>query len=92
MLELLLIYSSLINCLKQVNSNKPLVVLTQPESVMNNSKKLEQFLATRIERKLNELEIQSLINSKLYFVIIEKLKELFVRINTRITYLNQLKT
>eukprot|EP00826_Nyctotherus_ovalis_P003593 TRINITY_DN10736_c0_g5_i2.p1 TRINITY_DN10736_c0_g5~~TRINITY_DN10736_c0_g5_i2.p1 ORF type:complete len:199 (+),score=60.10 TRINITY_DN10736_c0_g5_i2:77-673(+) len=59
------------------------VVLSQPESVMNNSKKLEQFLAARIERKLNELEIQSLIN--------KKLKEIFERMEARISYLNQLK-
>jgi len=52
--------------------------------VMNNSKKLEQFLMGRIERKMNESNLESEVEGRM--------KEIFNKLEARIEYLRQLQT
>ena len=40
-------------------------ILNQPESVINNSKKFEQFLLIRIEKILTEMKINQLLDSNI---------------------------
>lgn len=51
---------------------------------MNNSKKLEQFLMGRIERKMNESNLESEVEGRM--------KEIFNKLEARIEYLRQLQT